>query len=139
MKKIKNLALIIFSVGLFCQLYLGPTASAQLLNNTTNLEGMTLTTKNAANLGDMTVGQIVATVIQIALSLLAVIFLILIVFAGFKWMTAGGNEEQIKKSTATIKAAVIGLIIILAAYTITYFIFQQLPFIGSGPQGGASG
>ena len=134
----KKITLAIFSIALFCQLFIGQIASAQLLGTTTDLEAATLITKNAANLGDITIGQLVAQILQVVLSFLAIIFLVLMVFAGFKWMTAGGNEEQVKKSTATIKAAVIGLIIVVAAYTITYFIFGQLPFSGSGgPQGGS--
>jgi hypothetical protein len=132
MKKIKKLSLFLLSLGPLIQLFIGQIASAQLLSNTTELDAMTQTTKNAANLGDMSVGQLVAQIIQVALGFLAIIFLILIIMAGFKWMTAGGNEEQIKKSTATIKAAVIGLVVVLAAYTITFFIFTQLPFTGGG-------
>jgi amino acid transporter len=93
---------------------------------------MTKTTKDAANLGDITIGQMAAQIIQVALGFLAIIFLILIIFAGFRWMTASGNEEQVKKATKTITAAVIGLVVVLAAYTITYFIFNQLPFTGGG-------
>lgn len=133
MIKIKKIALAVLSFGLFLQAIIGftPIVSAQgLLSNSAALDNMTVETKTAANLGDITVGQLVAQIIRVALSFLAIIFLVLIVFAGFKWMTAGGNEEQIKKSTATIKAAVIGLVIVLAAYTITYFVFQQLPFTG---------
>jgi hypothetical protein len=57
------------------------------------------------------------------------------VFAGFKWMMAQGNEDQIKKSLETIKAAAIGLNIVLSAYAITYFIFTYLPFDGPGSAG----
>lgn len=133
MIKTKKIALALISLGLFFQLFFGSIASAQLLSTSTDLDGMTRVTKNAANLGDISVGALVAQIIRVTLSFLAIIFLVLIVFAGFKWMTAGGNEEQIKKSTSTITAAVIGLIIVLAAYTITYFIFKQLPFTGGGP------
>lgn len=129
----KKLLILIFSIGLFSQIYISHSASAQLLNNTTELNNMAVETKNAAGLADISVGTLVAQIIRIALSFLAVIFLVLIVMAGFKWMTAGGNQDDIKKSTATIKNAVIGLIVVIAAYTITYFIFKQLPFSGGNP------
>ncbi len=128
----KKFILTIFSVALFCQLFIGQIASAQLLNNTSDLDSMTIETKNAANLGDVSLGAVVAKIIQIALGFLGVIFIILIIIAGFRWMTASGNEESIKKATATIKSAIIGLVIVLAAYTITYFIFNALPFAGGG-------
>ena len=140
MKNFKKIALTVFSLLIIFQVFLALPAAAQLLSNTTNLDSMSIETKNAAGLGDISIGQVVAQIIKVVLGLLSIVFLILIVMAGFKWMTAGGNEEQIKKSTATIKAAVIGLIIVLAAYTLTYFIFTYLPFTSSGgPQGGGGG
>lgn len=73
------------------------------------------------------VSDIIARVIFIALSLLAVIFIVLIIIAGYQWMTAGGNEEQITKAKKNISNAVIGLAIILSAYAITWFVFTYLP------------
>ncbi|QQS60425.1 hypothetical protein IPN41_00350 [Candidatus Falkowbacteria bacterium] len=72
-------------------------------------------------------GGVVALIIKSFLGLLGVIFIILIVLAGYNWMTAAGDEEKIKKATSTIRSAIIGLLIIIAAYSITYFVFQNLP------------
>jgi amino acid transporter len=66
------------------------------------------------------------TIIGAALSFIGVIFLILMIYAGFKWMTAGGNEEETKKAKELIIAAVIGLIIVLSAYAITAYIGGKL-------------
>lgn len=106
--------------------------SAQLINNPDELKQMTDETAQSSNLGSVEVGSLVAKGIQIVLGFLAVIFLSLTLMAGFRWMTAAGNEDQIKKATSTLKAAIIGLIIVLAAYTITYFVFKALPFSGGG-------
>lgn len=65
-------------------------------------------------------------IIKYVLSFLGVIFLILIIIGGYQWMTAGGNEEIIKKARARIINAVIGLAIILLAYTISRFIFGMV-------------
>ncbi|MBU1421084.1 pilin [Patescibacteria group bacterium] len=73
-----------------------------------------------------TIAAVIAKVIKIALGLLGVIFVVLLVISGFKYMTAGGNEEQITKSLDTIKHAVIGLIIVIMSYAITYFVFKTL-------------
>jgi hypothetical protein len=69
---------------------------------------------------------VVGTVIQIVIGLLGLIFIILIIIAGFKWMTANGNEEDVKKSLRIIKESIIGLIIVLSAWTLWNFIFQKL-------------
>lgn len=113
--------------------------SAQLLSNTNDLTAMTDTVATTARLGDMPLSLLIANIIKVALGFLALIFVVLMVMAGFQWMTSGGNEEQAKKAMGTIKTAVIGLVIVLAAYAITYFIFTYLPFSGGAPQGGSSG
>jgi len=46
----------------------------------------------------------------------------LILYGGFKWMTAGGNEEQVGEAKKIIISGVIGLIIILSAYAIANFV-----------------
>lgn len=60
-----------------------------------------------------------------ALSFIGVLFFALMVFGGFMWMTARGNEEHTKKALNTITAAVIGLVIVLSSYTITSFVFKS--------------
>lgn len=82
---------------------------------------------------------IISVIIRLVLSFLAVIFVILMIFSGYQWMTAGGNDEQVKKAQARIKNAVIGLVVVILAYAITAFVFKNLP---KGPQtvtGGGSG
>ncbi|MFA7087867.1 MAG: pilin [Patescibacteria group bacterium] len=69
---------------------------------------------------------IVGTVINIFVGLLGIIFITLMVIAGYSWMTANGNEEKIKKAQGNIKSALIGLIIAVSAWTIWSFIFERL-------------
>ncbi len=68
----------------------------------------------------------VGQIIGIALSLVGVIFLVLMVYGGFMWMTAGGESEKVKKAKTLITNAVIGLIIITAAYMITNFVLSRV-------------
>lgn len=69
---------------------------------------------------------VIAGVIKVALTLIGTMMLILIVVSGYRYLTAGGNEERAKKATSTITASVIGLIIILLAYSITLFISRGI-------------
>jgi len=64
--------------------------------------------------------------IKLLLTLVGSIFLVLVIYGGFLWMTAGGNEEQVTKAKNMIKSATIGLAIILSAYAITYFVVSKL-------------
>ncbi len=70
--------------------------------------------------------DIISTIIQVALSFLGVIFLVLMIYGGYLWMMAKGNEEQVTKAKNLIIAAMIGLIIVLAAYAISWFVISKL-------------
>jgi len=76
--------------------------------------------------GAATIDSIVSRAIFIILTWVGVIFFVLIIFSGFMWMTAEGNQEKITKAKNTLLSAIIGLIITLAAYSITYFIVSRL-------------
>ncbi len=67
-----------------------------------------------------------AQIINVALGLLGIISLVLIVYAGFLWMTAGGNSDQVDKAKSILFASVIGLLIILSAYSISRFVITNL-------------
>lgn len=70
--------------------------------------------------------EIAAIAISVMLSLLGLVFLLLIIYAGFMWMTAQGDESKVSKARNTIITATIGLIIIISAYIITHFVFESL-------------
>ena len=70
--------------------------------------------------------KIAANVIKIALSMLGVIFLVLMIYGGFIWMTARGNEQDVEKSKDIIKNAIIGLVIVVGAYAISSFVVTRL-------------
>jgi len=130
LKKIYSLLIIITAA-----LVLVAPASAQILTNVTDpggLSDMANQVAVTANYSKVSIGVIVSYIIRAILGLLGVIFLALTISAGFRWMTAGGNEETIKKAQGTLTTAIIGLVIVLMAYGITYFIFNKLPFSGGG-------
>ena len=68
----------------------------------------------------------VAKMTNVVLGFLGIIFLVLILYAGTLWMTSAGNEEKISKAKKTMVAAIIGVAIVLAAYSISYFVINQL-------------
>ncbi|MFH1233327.1 MAG: hypothetical protein V1649_01590 [Patescibacteria group bacterium] len=68
----------------------------------------------------------IASIIKVSLGFLGIIFLVLLIWSGFNWMTAGGEEEKVTKATDTIQRAVIGLIIILASFAITSFVINKI-------------
>jgi len=75
---------------------------------------------------------IVGRIIQIALSFIGAIAIIMIMYAGFLWMTSGGEEEKVSQAKAILRNGVIGLVIILSSWAIATFIITRL----SGAVGG---
>jgi len=65
-------------------------------------------------------------VIKVALDLLGVVFLVLIVYGGYIWMIARGDEAKVEKAKNTMINAIIGLAITLAAYAITFYIVDRI-------------
>lgn len=69
---------------------------------------------------------ITVRIINFALSLLGIIAVCIILWAGFTWMTAGGNDEKVGSAKKILFAAVMGLIIIMVSYSIMSFVLRSL-------------
>ena len=65
-------------------------------------------------------------IIGVIYTILGTIFLILVIYGGFTWALSGGNQENVTKAKDIIKNGVIGAAIIVAAYSITVFIYRGL-------------
>ncbi|MBU1145990.1 hypothetical protein KKD80_00355 [Patescibacteria group bacterium] len=73
-------------------------------------------------------GPVVITgkVIKAFLGILGIVMVILVLYGGFLWMTAAGNTEKIEKAKKILGNAVVGIIIIIMAYGISFFVIDQL-------------
>ena len=100
------------------------TVSAQ----TSNLDVWGNTQNSYANIGlsDTDPRDVVANVIQVVLGFLGTIAVVLIIVAGFQWMTAAGSEDKIAKAKKIMTAAVIGLVIVLMAYALSTFVINAI-------------
>ena len=68
----------------------------------------------------------IGTIVGVVLSFVGAIFFLLILYAGFLWMTAFGSPEKVDKAKNILEHAAVGLIIVLAAYAISRFVFSSL-------------
>ncbi len=64
----------------------------------------------------------VINIVQWILGLLGLIAVVFILYGGFVWLTAGGNEEKVSTAKRVIGQAVVGLIIVLLAWAIVIFV-----------------
>lgn len=76
--------------------------------------------------GEVDLVNVAVDIINFLLGLVGIIFLILVIYAGFLWMTAGGNEDQVSKAKKLIINSVIGIVIIVAAYAFTNFVLRAI-------------
>lgn len=75
---------------------------------------------------NLTLPEMIGRAIYVGLSLLGLVFLVYILIAGFKWMTAQGTEKQVTEAKDTIKNSIIGLVIILLSFALTTFVMTEL-------------
>ncbi|PLX20308.1 hypothetical protein C0584_06205 [Candidatus Parcubacteria bacterium] len=115
------IALFLFSP--FLSLQVNATALQEAKNK---MQTSADTAKLATDAASSNISSKVGSIIGIVLSFVGVIFLILIIYAGFTWMLARGNESEVLKAKNLMYDAVIGLIIIMAAYAITAFVGSKI-------------
>lgn len=122
-------------------LFLPKIANAQSVGNSTSIQEGLQVIQQPLGQSATDIRLIVVNIIKAALGLLGMVALVIIIYAGFIWMTAGGNEEQIAKAKKILLNAVIGLIIILSAYGIVTFVARMLGIgvgnVAVGPNYGA--
>ncbi|MFA5318647.1 MAG: pilin [Patescibacteria group bacterium] len=129
MKKISFILLALFVMPVFAlALTAGPVMAA------TNIPADTYWGNNsvAQNINDsILLGQkdpreIAAEVINVILGFLGIVAVIIILAGGFKWMTAGGNQDKVDEAKKLMAAGAIGLVIVLAAFGIARFLISSL-------------
>lgn len=91
--------------------------SNSMLETVSNKSGFNTSSEN-------TLETTISNIITLILSFLGIIFMSLLIYGGFNWMTAGGNDSKIDSSNKLIKQSIIGIIIVFGAYAISYFIIN---------------
>lgn len=119
------------SIASFClaaSLLVAPAmASAQLTPANTGLDsaakgsGLAEGCSSAGCLND-----VIGRTINLLLGFLGIVLLCLFLYAGFLWMTAGGDEKKVATAKTMILNAVVGLFIVSLAYALTDFVLTNL-------------
>ncbi len=69
-------------------------------------------------LGGVSVSQLIGRIISQVLPFVGALFLLMFMWGGLEWMTAGGDSAKVQKAIKTLRNSVIGIIIVLGAYVI---------------------
>jgi hypothetical protein len=92
------------------------------LNKAAKPSGYDTSTTNPQESLAQRIGQAISVVI----SFVGVLFLGLTIYGGYRWMMAGGNTSDVELAKKIITRAIIGLFVVLTAYTITAFVSNNL-------------
>jgi hypothetical protein len=117
---IKSITFFIFLSFLFLPAITGASVMDQLdavMSNTSAYEG-------GADEESLIIA--IGKIINVILGFLGIIFIVLIIYGGFMWMTAQGNEAQVEKARKILIRAIIGVIIILVSFIATWFVMGTL-------------
>lgn len=87
---------------------------------------------DSTGLGQASLDESIGRLIKACLALLGVVAVVIVLLAGFKWMTASGNEDTIGESKKMLISAIIGLAIIASAWSITEFAVSAILQATSG-------
>ena len=75
---------------------------------------------------DTELAAYIGRIIQYILATLGVVFLTLLIFAGFTYMTARGDTEKVQEAKDIMEHVVVGLIIILMSYAVSFYIVNKV-------------
>lgn len=80
---------------------------------------------------ESSVEEVAGSIINALLSMSGVIFMLLMVYGGYLWMTGRDDTKQVEDAKKVIRAAIVGILIVVASYGISRFIIESL-FTDSG-------
>lgn len=76
--------------------------------------------------------DIIIRIIQILLALAGLVAVVFLIIGGFRYITAGGNEESAEAAKTTITNAIIGIVVIILSFVIVRVISNALTKSGPG-------
>jgi len=121
-----------FGIGLFVLAVLaGPFAAGARTPIGNSLDGgataVETTSATAAGLTSASdIPTLVGRGVSVVLGLLGIIFVVLVVYAGFLYLTSNGEEANVKKAKKMLTQAVIGMVLVASAYAISSYVIDAL-------------
>lgn len=102
---------------------------------------------DTTGLANVTIPQIISWAVVTIIVVAAIIFFFMLILGGIRWILSGGDKANTEAARNQITAALIGLIIIFAAWAIIQLvqgvfgvdIFSNLTFSQIGGGGGGGG
>ena len=88
-------------------------------------KGADMTNSGGGGGSNQNLPDIITTIINVMLFIAGALAVIMIIYGGIRYITAHGDEKQVKVAKDTIVYSVVGLIIAILAYALVTFIFDR--------------
>ena len=123
-KKIIIIASVVFLFVVSCLLRVDVALAQSFGSASDYLTNIALMTDLGG--GDVDMPVIIGRIISGVLGFLGIACMGFIIYGGFRLMMAGGSEEVVQQARQTIKWALIGLIVVIGAYALSYYVVSQV-------------
>lgn len=121
MKTVKSLVLsMVMALAVFM-----PLAGASAISLFPEDDPSGSSMASTIGLSDRSLPEIIASIINIVLSVLGIVLVVIIIYSGIQWMTSDG-DKGVKSAKERLTNAVIGLVIVVAAWAITSFVVSSI-------------
>ncbi|HPL92874.1 MAG TPA: pilin [bacterium] len=121
MKTVKSLVLsMVMALAVFM-----PLAGASAISLFPSDDPTGSSMASTIGLSDRSLPEIIASIINIVLSVLGIVLVVIIIYSGIQWMTSDG-DKGVKDAKSRLTNAVIGLVIVVAAWAITSFVVSSI-------------
>ena len=125
--KRKNIIFLVVLIAIICgAIYVTAPINAIELDPAKNLSAA----GEPGLQGKSNLPALVGMFINVFLSIIGIVFVALLIYGGFVYMTAAGEKERVTKGTNIIRQSVIGLVIVVSSYAISTFVINS---IAKGP------
>ncbi len=127
MRKVFTLVLFfVLLLGVRDVLARGPGAFGLSGERLRDVAGQSYKVSEERGAGKAGLSLMIAKGIQFVLYFLGIVFIIIVIVGGFRYVTAGGNQDQVKTARKWIFNGMIGILIVLSAFAITSFAIRGM-------------
>jgi hypothetical protein len=114
----KNLVVFSFIIMLFAPVF--------MFAQTAHAVDMGMNFARNLGLAERDPREAAISLIRLIMTFLGLVAVVIMLYGGFIWMTAAGNEDRVETAKKLIGAGIIGLIIILASFLIVNFVVTNV-------------
>jgi hypothetical protein len=132
-RRMTRLAVLCVSALMCLIIFLAFAPQAQAANLSDQITGQISAGAQAAEIGEAIPPQVIAAgIIRSLLTLVGTFMLGLVIYGGYLIFTAEGDDQKVEKGRKTLRGAVIGLLIVMASYSITLFVGKTVEYTTQG-------